>query len=190
MPDIYRLKYRLWTDFVKRYGRLPPPQVWSQIRAQILTKLASRRAGKEGREEVKQLTPRAVLDKENIPAEPVVFKVPAVTTVESVPRQQRRQTITAPENISPKENISITENISPKENISSSEIIPSHRTTSVGRHLPGSVTVACVTACEKSSNPRQKVAKYFSTYNIKYITLILFGNLRGANGILLVCWLK
>ena len=155
MPDIYRLKYRLWTDFVKRYGRLPPPQVWSQIRAQILTKLTSRRAGKEGREEVKQLTPRAVPDKENIlpvsqtEAEPVVFKVPAV----------RRQTITVP---FPSENISIAENISPKENISS-----------VGRHLPGSVTVACVTACEKSSNPRQKVAKYFSTYNIKYITLIL-----------------
>ena len=166
MPDIYRLKYRLWTDFVKKYGRLPPPQVWSQIRAQILTKLTSRRAGKDGREEVKQLT-----DKENITpvsqteTESVVFKVPAV----------RRQTITVP---LPSENISIAENISPKENISS-----------VGRHLPGSVTVACVTACEKSSNPRQKqkVAKYFITYNIEYITLILLDNLRRANWLLSVC---
>ena len=77
--------------------------------------------------------------------EPVVFKVPAV----------RRQTITVP---FPNENT-----ISIAESISNSEIIPSHRTTSVGHRLPGSVTVACVTACEKSSNPRQKVAIYFST---------------------------
>ena len=106
-----------------------------------------RGGGKESESEVgdNNTSQENILPVSQTETEPVVFKVPAV----------RRQTITVP---FPTENT-----ISIAENISSSEILPSHRTTSVGHHLPGSVTVACVTACEKSSNPRQKVAKYFST---------------------------
>ena len=162
MPDIYRLKFRLWRDFVKRYRCLPPPQVWSQIRTQIRAQVINWR---EGTEQVKRKTNRAVPDKENIPLsetgnETVIFKIPL-----SVPRQHGRQRhpITVQcsyENISPKESIPVVENISAKENISEPEIIPSK--TIGGRHLPGSVTVACVTACEKSSNPRQKVGKYYT----------------------------
>ena len=153
VPDIYRLKFRLWTDFVKRNGCLPPPEVWSEIGAEIRTKINSR-AGRERTEQVKKLTS----DKENVPLsefsnEPVVFKIPV-----SSPRQHRRQTITitvqrSNENNSVKENISAKENISVVENIlaKDSELISP-------RHLPGSVTVACVTACEKSSNPSLKVS--------------------------------
>ena len=153
VPDIYRLKFRLWTEFVKRNGCLPPPEVWSEIGAEIRTKITSR-AGKERTEQVKKLTS----DKENVPVsefanEPVVFKIPV-----SSPRQHRRQTITitvqrSNENNSVKETISAKENISVVENISAkdSELISP-------RHLPGSATVACVTACEKSSNPSLKVS--------------------------------
>ena len=153
VPDIYRLKFRLWTDFVKRNGCLPPPEVWSEIGAEIRTKINSR-AGKERTEQVKKLTS----DKENVPLsefanEPVVFKIPV-----SSPRQHRRQTITITVQRS-NENNSVTENISAKENISVVENILAKDSEIISsRHLPGSVTVACVTACEKSSNPSLKVS--------------------------------
>ena len=150
-PDIYRLKFRLWSDFVKRNRCLPPPEVWSEIGAEIRTKITSR-AGKERTEQVKKLTS----DKENVPLsefanEPVVFKIPV-----SSPRQHRRQTITVQRS---NENNSVTENISAKENISVVENISAKDSELISpRHLPGSVTVACVTACEKSSNPSLKVS--------------------------------
>jgi len=210
-PDIYRLKFRLWTNFVKRHGCLPQPNkwipLWGKVRAQIRVEARTQvalRALKEGRtrEPVKRLTSCSqtgveeilpVPDKENIPlsetgTDPVVFKIP----VSAVPRSHRKLPITVQtatenisftENISQKENISVIENISSKdilvvenistkeysskenlpveenisckENICNSEILVPAQTI-VGRPLPGSVTVACVTACQKSSNPRQK----------------------------------
>ena len=84
-----------------------------------------------------------------------------ISLIENIPYKEN---IRAVENISSKENIPVIENVSMVENISSKEnnsveenISSEKELSIVGRHLPGSVTVACVTACEKSSNPRQKV---------------------------------
>ena len=173
-PDIYRLKFQLWTNFVKLHGRVPQPYKWSilwgKVRARIRTHTRAQiisRALKEGREEVKAVAEiLAVPDKENIPlseaaTDPVVFKIPLSVGPRShrklpVTVQHASENIPVVENISSKENIPVDVNISCKEDISSSEIIVSSQSI-VGRHLPGSVTAACVTACEKSSNPRQKV---------------------------------
>ena len=211
--DIYRLKFRLWTNFVKRHGCLPPPNkwipLWGKVRAEIRTEIRAQvisRALKAGPEPVKRVISGLgtgdqvwpVTGKQNVPlsqtgTEPVVFKIPVVS---AGPRSQRKlpisvhhttgnisvreniypkENITVIENISSKENIPVIENISTKENnpldrnISSKENILNSEIfvrsqSSVGRHLPGSVTVACVTACEKSSNPRQKVGQYPSKY--------------------------
>ena len=163
-----------WTDLWGKVRR----RIRSEARAQLLS-----RAGKEGREEVKVVAEILVLpDKENLPlsetvTSPVVFKIPVssgprairkphitvsenIAVIENIPYKEN---IRAVENISSKENIPVIENVSMVENISSKENnsveenISSKKESIVGRHLPGSVTVACVTACEKSSNPRQKV---------------------------------
>ena len=170
-PDIYRLKFRLWTYLVKRHGCLPQPgrwiPLWGRVRAELIT-----RALKEGREQVKDVEAEilTVPDKEKISisqtgAEPSVFKIPGSVA----PRSHRKHQTSATENISPKENIHEKENSSSKENIPVEENISAKEKVSerkiiqsqsiVGRHLPGSVTVACVTACEKSSNLRQKVGR-------------------------------